>query len=535
MMKKTLGLIIVLLVSYWAVRSIFIPGYFPMHDDTQVARVVEMGKALREGQFPVRWVSDLGYGLGYPLFNFYGPLPYYIGGFLYAIGISGLAATKFMMGLGVIFAGVTMYLVVTDLLGVSAGIVAAAFYTYAPYHAVDIFVRGAVGEYWTLLFLPIIFWGFWRRRILVGSMGVAGLILSHTVLGYAGMLLIGLAALVSRMRKDVMLMIVLGLGLSAFFWLPAIAEMKFTDVSKVIGGAADFKNHFVCLGQLWNSQWGFGGSAPGCLDGLSFKIGKEHLIASLIAALGIFLFARDKQARKLVIVGIGILALSVFLMLPVSEPVWSVIPLFSYVQYPWRFLTFAIFSVSLITSCVVSVVRAPLFRWAAVLVLVLVVLMVEVKRFVPQYTYPVAKGSLETVQDLRFRVSKISDEYLPPEVVKPATVNDVMRDIIPPSDLYSVKVIENLDTYKKFEFHSGTTNIVRINVANFPGWKYMVNDSMVVPELDHGLPLITVPGGLTTVQMWFRDTPVRTVGNVVSFAALFLWLYLYDKRKKTIS
>ncbi|HSA83405.1 MAG TPA: hypothetical protein VLF20_00780, partial [Patescibacteria group bacterium] len=80
-LKKMSPLLLVLGLSYWAVAPFFLPGFFPMHDDTQVARVFEMHKALIDGQFPVRWVADLGYHYGYPIFNFYAPLAYYIGAF----------------------------------------------------------------------------------------------------------------------------------------------------------------------------------------------------------------------------------------------------------------------------------------------------------------------------------------------------------------------------------------------------------------------------------------------------------------------
>src|SRR3989344_5461144 len=102
MKQHILPIILLIILSWWAIRPLTTSGFFPMHDDTQVGRVVAMGKALRNGQFPVRWVSDLGYGYGYPIFNFYGPLPYYIGGVLYAAGLSGLVATKIMMGLGLV-------------------------------------------------------------------------------------------------------------------------------------------------------------------------------------------------------------------------------------------------------------------------------------------------------------------------------------------------------------------------------------------------------------------------------------------------
>src|SRR3989304_8667893 len=88
------GLILVLIFSILTIRPLLSPGFFPMHDDTQVARVFEMAKSLSDGMFPVRWVEDLGYGAGYPVFNFYSALPYYIGGILTVLGISALESTK---------------------------------------------------------------------------------------------------------------------------------------------------------------------------------------------------------------------------------------------------------------------------------------------------------------------------------------------------------------------------------------------------------------------------------------------------------
>src|SRR3989344_8526369 len=112
MRRHVFPLLVIFIFAFWGVRSLMVDGYFPMHDDTQVGRVVVMGRALRNGQFPVRWVSDLGYGYGYPLFNFYGPLPYYVGGALYAAGFSGLVATKIMFGIGIVGASLTMFLFV---------------------------------------------------------------------------------------------------------------------------------------------------------------------------------------------------------------------------------------------------------------------------------------------------------------------------------------------------------------------------------------------------------------------------------------
>ena len=121
MKKHFFSLLFLLILSFWSWKPLLGSGFFPMHDDTQGARVVEMGRALRFGQFPVRWVSNLGYGYGYPIYNFYGPLPYYVGGFFYAAGVDGLIATKIMMWIGIILLGFTLYFSVTSVWGAASG------------------------------------------------------------------------------------------------------------------------------------------------------------------------------------------------------------------------------------------------------------------------------------------------------------------------------------------------------------------------------------------------------------------------------
>ena len=53
--KNLLPIIIVLIFSSLSILPFLHSGFFPMHDDTQVARVFEMAKSLSSGMFPVRW------------------------------------------------------------------------------------------------------------------------------------------------------------------------------------------------------------------------------------------------------------------------------------------------------------------------------------------------------------------------------------------------------------------------------------------------------------------------------------------------
>lgn len=548
MKHHVLFIFLIFVLGYWSVAALTKNGYFPVHDDTQTGRVVAMGRALRNGQFPVRWVSDLGYGYGYPIFNFYGPLPYYFGGFLYALGIPVIPATKLMFGAGLMMSAIAMYALMSRW-GRLPGLVGGLFYLYAPYHAVDAYVRGAVGEYWAMAFLPLVLLGVifllthrFKIGITVGAIGMAGVILSHTILGYitvaggiTGLLLWSVMAMRSKAARPMIIPFVLliagGLGFSAFFWLPAMSEMHFTNVGGQIGGAADFRLHFVCIEQLWNSQWGFGGSAPGCADGISFMLGKLHVIAAAIAFI-LLIIDRGKT-------GVGgfnfilITILSLFFLLPVSGVFWERFPFFSYIQYPWRFLTFTVFGLSALAGMGVARLKHSIIRSVYACTLILILLMTYQKYFHPQYTYAVKSSAFETEEDLKFRVSSISDEYLPPDVPRPTDTTGIVRDTIGGSERLSVHAERETEIYSRIALLPKEDMTVRVNRAYFPGWEYVVNGTRVSPEVKDGLPYIRVPGEPTIVEFSFRNTPVRTFANAISVLAVIVFVLIYGK--KTIS
>jgi len=451
-LKKYYGLFIVLILSFWAIKSFFIPGFFPMHDDTQVARVFEMGKVLQNGIFPVRWVPDLGYGYGYPIFNFYAPLAYYVGAIFMFLGFDALIATKIMMVLGVVLAGISMYFLARNFFGEFGGIVSGLFYLYAPYHAIDIYIRGDVAEFWAYAFIPLMFLGFYkvfenskkqfkiRAFGVIGALGFAGMILSHnlTALMVAPFLLITVLLLIvfskkgTRMLNALYLMpyIFLGLALSAFYWIPALAEMKYTNVLSQIGGGADFRDHFACIGQLWNSLWGFGGSVAGCTDGLSFKIGKLHVLVSVtvfILTLCVRKIRKSKNGAIILFSFLGFL-LSAFFTLEASKPIWEAISTMAFFQYPWRFLILVSFFSSLLAGSLVFLLKQFDIRiYLVALPLVFFLLFFNLKLFAPQTVLSKSAKDYTNEMTLKWTVSRISDEYLPSNFKKPKSQNDIYR------------------------------------------------------------------------------------------------------------
>ena len=156
-LKKILGnwtIILVLVSAILAGRHLLTPGYFIMHDDLQMMRQLEMEKCFKDGQIPCRWIPDMGYGFGYPLFNYYPPLPYWIGMLVRVIGFSFVDTVKIVFLISIIASGMSMYVLAKEFFGKYGGTLSAIFYIWAPYHSVDVFVRGAMNEAWALAFFP---------------------------------------------------------------------------------------------------------------------------------------------------------------------------------------------------------------------------------------------------------------------------------------------------------------------------------------------------------------------------------------------
>jgi hypothetical protein len=557
-MKFTVGLILSVLLLYFAVSPLFGTGYFPMHDDTQVARVIAMGDATRDLQFPVRVVDHLGYGLGYPIFAYYSPLPYYAGGILYALGIDAYVATKMMFMLGFVLAAALSFILFASQYGVLSAVVGSVIFSYAPYHAVQLYIRGSVGEFWAAAFLPLFVLGIISIRakntyagIFLGSIGLAAIFLSHTILGVLTLLIFFLCIVAEWIRQLIarnvhihvfvhcFAVVMFGMGLSAFFWLPAFLEMNTTSVTAMIQSAqTGFYDHFLCATQLWNSPWGFGGSSAGCIqDGMSFKLGKLHILFALVSVL-LFLYQRYRRTRTsgvLYPVSLTVLILTILGMLPVSEPFWKLLPFTSFIQYPWRLLTVAMFALGGLGAYVMTGFRSKPARYAMSAVLIGLTIYVNAKNFVPNYIYEPDRKMLNTSEDLLFRVSKISDEYLPSAILKPKSLAEVPTSLVSATAGASISIQKQTATYASISVSHDTKHTILIQKAYIPGWKFWVDDVEEKPVIIRGLPAISLKEGSHTVVMEYKNTAAKSQGEIISIMTIVLLggLLFYGQKNKT--
>ncbi|MCL5435089.1 MAG: hypothetical protein M1405_01745 [Patescibacteria group bacterium] len=571
-LKRFLPLILLIALSFWAIKPLLSPGFFPIHDDEQIARLYELTMAVNNGQIPPRWVADLGFGYGFPLFNFYPPLIYYLGYLFHLVGFSLIDSTKIVIGLGFILSAYFMFIWVKKHYGVSGGLAAATLYTYVPYHAVDLYVRGALSEFFSFVWIPAVFWAFDRcsEKKTVLSAVIAGVLLSFVVLThnlvtiqFISFLAVYLLYLFYKERKSIKKVFLLfslsgltSLGMSAYFWLPAILEKKYTLVDKILlGELASYKLHFVCPWQFINSPWGYGGSIAGCVDGLSFQIGKVQIAVSILAIILIVfsvLFKRKLSfSIKLPFVVFFLFIFSLFMATSYSQLVWSIFQPLAYIQFPWRFLLFTAVFTSFLGGFVAAVLKRHLNKYLFLVVCTIfaVGLLYSVRfDFKPSSYLFVNDSYYISKQDLQWRVSRMSYEYVPKGVATKlsnidTTVLDISEKDIPKKSYevlkgeMNVNEVLNVPQYKKYIITVNKPGSIRINTYSFPGWVLIVDGVKVGYNDMNKLKLITfnLPVGNHNVEVLFENTLIRNAGNTITVLTLLfvLFIVLYYKVYKS--
>src|SRR5512136_2971687 len=152
-------------------------------------RTHQMAANLRAGVFPVRWMPDAAYGYGYPFFNYYSALPYYVAGVLAVISVDILTAIKLTQTMGFIAAAFAMYGWTRRHFSKAGAWLASVAYTFASFHLVNVYTRGdSLSEFYAFIFFPLILWAIDAvvarpdpRSVAALALAFGGLFVTHNL------------------------------------------------------------------------------------------------------------------------------------------------------------------------------------------------------------------------------------------------------------------------------------------------------------------------------------------------------------------
>jgi len=574
-----LGYLIVVVVCLLAVYTFLSRSGLPKVTDAElhIYRLAELSRLFRAGEIFPRWAPNFYYGYGYPIFNYYAPLSYYLGLGIDLLPVLGpVAAVKGLFIIGLLGAGLGLYGYVNEIWGRAAGVVASATYVYSPYILyIDPHARGDLAEAMSFAIFPMALWAIDRLRRRPGSWNwiascvlIAALTMTHNLMAmiFVGLLfswaiwqeiIRGAVQITTEgngrvwrlLRFRLFLALGAGIGIAAVFWLVVALEQGAVNLNSLVGegGHFDYRNHFLTLKELFSASklidWG--ASEPEYVLNLG-------VAQWLLGILGIFTILSGRSRNRnqaLFFVFAGILFL--ILTLSISTPIWNSIPLFPFLQFPWRFLGPLAGIIAVLAGIgigtLIDLWPAKIAMWlpaiAVAIIMLLALPLIQVSPWPPDFGPTTAREVLAEELAGRWLGTTATADFVPLTVEmlpKPETalleaifndqpIDRINRVTLPVGTSVTFEEITPLHTI--YTTKSERDFSLRLFLFDFPGWEARIDGERVETEVGRpeGFIVIPVGAGNHTVEVEFKNTPARTVAWVISlfstvFVLIVAWL-----------
>ena len=489
--KNKLWIFLIVLCAAPALWGIFHPGFFISDDGSwMVIRLSAFYSAFSSGQFPTRFLPQLNNGFGYPVADFLYPLFLYVGSVLHVVKIPFVWDVKLILAGSIILSGIGMYLFLTKHFSKFSSFFGAITYIYLPYHLYDVYVRGSVGEVVSLAVVPFLFWAIEKDSLVLSAIFLGFLIPSHNTLALFFLPFAVLYALVKKMSvKKILAIVALGLGLSAFFWMPALFDKQFTVFDSV--AVANPSMYFV--------------------DRVSYLL--IGWIA--LATFGAIFFFKSSLKDKYVIFFFLIGLISLFSSFSISSVFWHSKLLSEFVQFPFRFLSIFLICEAFLAGYCIEKFKNKMIPT----VLFVLILFASAAPYIVPKSYSYQPDSFYATN---VGTTTVQNEYMPKWVTTLPTS----------AASHSFTNLYQKGTRVAFTANMEKDAAVTINFVYFPGWVATVDKRYVSLSANKsGLLQLQIPKGQHTVDVWFTETPFRLLADIISLVSAFFLLGFWMKKR----
>ena len=537
--RNLLLFLLVILLGFIPLLNLFTPGFPVTHDgQDHIARIANFYKNLEEGVLIPRWAANLNWGYGHPILMFLYPLSSYITSLFHLLGFSFVDSLKIVFGVTFIASGITMYLWIRNFLGEVPAFIAGILYLFAPYRFVDLYVRGAIGEHVAFIFPPLVLYFFLKLSkkysywyVIGGSFSLAGFILSHNAISlmflpfilFYSIYLVFLTKDKKQLLFNFVFILLVGFGISSFFWIPAFFEGKYTLRNIVIQGG--YLKHFVDPKAFLYGPWNYGQSGE-----FTFQIGFFNLF-SLLASLFTFIYLFKKKSKEYLIV-IGLLVytiFTVFLMTSYSDFIWKRLLILQNFQFPWRFLSVVVF-----TSAVLGGFFA--YNLSRKIQKIILIILVAISIFLTK-DYWKAKSYIQKPENYFTGIY-----YSTTDTGESAPIWSVrFMEQEPKAHLEVIggnaiiKEVNRKSNFREYKVTVKNKAQFRENTLYFPGWEVLVDGRKVNIEFhdqkNRGVITFFVESGEHTIKINFKETKLRFLADIISLLSLLILIVLLLNNK----
>lgn len=344
-----------------------------------IIRINEITECLKNFE-STKISNNLCNGFGYSWDIFYGNFTSIIPGIINIFVDSGINTFKLFLYILLILSGISMYISTYKMFNKhELSIIASVIYMCAPYHLNDMYIRYAVAEFASFIFIPLVFSGLYcilnnnnsgdknsdRKNLLNNKEGYEQKENSNTgicmlILGSSGLIITHLISttitaifafiyLIFNFRKlkdikilkKILLSILLILMVTSYFWIPLLENSINTKYEvyepNKMSSSESVNYHRVELKDLISNK-----------D--NFQIHELGIVTIALVLLTIYsIWKMDREKRKIVLIFLGFGIISILLTTKLIN--WEYVPkIFLFIQFPWRMLEFSSYFLSVVAS-----------------------------------------------------------------------------------------------------------------------------------------------------------------------------------------
>lgn len=535
---RHLWLFLLPLLAAPALAPLYMDGLPRSYDGGyHLLRLGVLDRAVAAGTFLPRWAPDMLLGFGYPAFNFYGPGSYWLAELLHWSGLGLQAAFTLGFVVAVIAAGYGAGLLARDIFAVDPpwpALTVAVAYMYAPYVMDNVYIRGGLAETMALAALPWILFGFRRLcyvadkrpTFFLATFALALLAITHNItLLFTPPLLIGFLLVHWRRTGGnlttltwPLAAVLAAMGVSAFFWLPLIAERTYLS-----------DQAYTIARQVWLpiSVWTW----QNFLDtGFTFThtfIRPNRLgVVQVVVAAGGFLAARRRDVEWLYLGAVAFIASA--LIGAWALPLWQSNDILAIAQFPWRLLSMISLPLAIFSGGWLLHLRAG---WRQIAAACLITLIIVAQRprldwidvFAPQE--PDLSASVMAQIELEKGVLAGGEGNSSIQEFRPRWVDETLAlkeqpPAVNPAPTFTVSRANAFDLEATAQVT--VTTPLRFTDFYFPGWQVTLDGAPAAtyPSTSLGLLTVDLPPGEHVIRKTWTHTPAQLAGTWLSLTTL---------------
>ena len=345
--KLLIDIAIVLALTVLLMFPYLTKSFLAIEHDTffHVSRIEQYAKALQHGQIlpAIYPYENGGFGYGSPLF--YSDIFLLLPAILHNLGLVLVDSYKLTVFLASFFSGITMYMLASKFTSKSSiRLLAAAAYLFSNYHITDIYVRGALGEVFALVGIPLILSGIYeifetnQKYSFSYLIGLAITVLSHNLSFLLCFILVIIICIIYLPKcsfdryKLLFSESMLACLLTAFYTFPMIEQLKSQQFYlNYYASSSALENHAMAFWQFFANQTVFGlsGNQYKASNAMVVNIG---LFLSIAPISYLFLAKKEKQPFITSMLVLGWICM----LLPAQIFPWKYMSFVRVLQFPWR-------------------------------------------------------------------------------------------------------------------------------------------------------------------------------------------------------